>query len=145
MTENAAGGGATLLAIFSGRSLAVSAFAATRPTSPTVNSRWRQTDWSYWYGKPRWTRCAIAFAAGVVSIATYGRSDLLILGLLALSGAQLALWAFLRRDVLTHPVLPTDIAFWFDRATTSAALAGGLVTVVLAVQALLRRPNAAAA
>jgi len=91
-----------------------------------------------------WLLPAVAFAAGVVSIATYGRSDLLILGLLALSGAQLALWGFLRRDVFTHPVLPTDIAFWFDRAATGAAVAGGTVTVVLAVQALLARPTEAA-
>lgn len=85
-----------------------------------------------------WLMPAIAFGAGVVSIATYGRSDLLIRGLLALSGAQLALWGFLRRDVLTHPVLPTDIAFWFDRAATAAALVGGTVVTILAVQSLLQ-------
>lgn len=86
-----------------------------------------------------WLMPAVAFAAGIVSIATYGRSDLLVRGLLALSGVQLAIWGFLRRDVFTHPVLPTDIAFWFDRATTAAALVGGGAIVVLAVQSLLTR------
>ena len=87
-----------------------------------------------------WLMPAVALVAGIVSIATYGRSDLLIKGLLAVSGAQLALWGFLRRDVLTHPILPTDIAFWFDRAATAAALVGGGLIVVLAVQSLLSRP-----
>ena len=87
-----------------------------------------------------WLMPAVAFVAGVASIATYGRSELLVTGLLALSGAQLAIWGFLRRGVFTHPVLPTDVAFWFDRAATGAALIGGGAIVVLAVQSLLTRP-----
>lgn len=84
-----------------------------------------------------WLMPAIALVAGLASIATYGRSDLLTAGLLALSGLQLALWAFSRRAVFSRAVLPTDVAFWFDRATTGAALAGGAVVTILAVRSLL--------
>lgn len=83
-----------------------------------------------------WAMPTIALCAGVAAIATYGRSDLLVRGLLALSGAQLALWAVTRRAVFTHAVLPTDAPFWFDRAATGAAMAGGSAIVVLAVRSL---------
>ncbi len=87
-----------------------------------------------------WLMPAIALFAGIASIASYGRSDLLVAGLLAVSGAQLGTWAFMRRDVFTSPILPTDIAFWFDRAATGAALIGGGAIVFLVVQSLLSRP-----
>ena len=86
-----------------------------------------------------WLMPTVAIVAGVVAIATYGRSELLIRGLLALSGLQLAVWAFSRRTVFTRPVLPTDIAFWFDRAATGAALAGGSAIAILAIGSLLTR------
>ena len=84
-----------------------------------------------------WLMPTIALVAGIVAIATYGRSDLLARGLLALSGLQLAVWAYSRRAVFTRPVLPTDLAFWFDRAATGAALAGGTVIALLAIRSLL--------
>lgn len=87
-----------------------------------------------------WLMPAIALAAGIGAIVTYGRSELLVRGLLALSGLQLVVWAYGRRDVFSRPVLPTDIAFWFDRASTGAALAGGAVITVLAVRSLLVGP-----
>ncbi len=87
-----------------------------------------------------WAMPAIALVAGVVAIATYGRSPLLERGLLALAGLQLAFWAFSRRAVFSRPVLPTDVAFWFDRATTGAAFAGGAVVALLAVRSLLVGP-----
>ena len=87
-----------------------------------------------------WLMPTVALIAGVASILSYGRSDLLVLGLLAVSGAQLAIWGFLRRDGFTRPILPTDVAFWFDRAATGAALIGGAAIVVLAVQGLLLKP-----
>ncbi len=87
-----------------------------------------------------WLMPVIALGAGIAAIATYGRSELLVRGLLALSGLQLAVWAFTRRAVFSRPVLPTDIAFWFDRASTGAALAGGAVIAVLAIRSLLVGP-----
>lgn len=84
-----------------------------------------------------WIMPTIALVAGITAIATYGRSELLVRGLLALAGVQLALWAFARRAVFSRPVLPTDLAFWFDRATTAAALAGGSLIAILAVRSLL--------
>lgn len=87
-----------------------------------------------------WLMPTIALAAGVATIATYGRSGLLGRGLLALSGLQLALWAFMRRAVFSRAVLPTDVAFWFDRAATGAALAGGALIAILAIRSLLVGP-----
>ncbi len=87
-----------------------------------------------------WLMPTIALAAGIGAIVTYGRSDLLVRGLLALSGLQLAVWAFSRRSVFSRPVLPTDIAFWFDRASTGAALAGGSIVAILAIRSLLVGP-----
>lgn len=87
-----------------------------------------------------WLMPAIALVAGVAAVATYGRSGLLTRGLLALSGLQLALWAFSRRAVFSRAVLPTDIAFWFDRAATGAALAGGALVALLAIRSLLVGP-----
>lgn len=89
-----------------------------------------------------WLLPAIAVASGIVSIATYGRSAILVSGLLALSGVQLLIWAELRRDGLTKPVLPTEIAFWFDRAVTAAALVAGAAIAFLAIRSLLRPPLA---
>lgn len=91
-----------------------------------------------------WVMPAIALAAGVAAIATYGRSDLLVRGLLALSGIQLAVWAYTRRAVFTKPVLPTDVAFWFDRASTGAALAGGVAVAILAIRSLLTESDTSA-
>jgi hypothetical protein len=94
-----------------------------------------------------WAMPTIALLAGLAAIATYGRSDLLVRGLLALSGLQLALWAFLRRSTFTTPVLPTDVPYWFDRATTGAALAGGTAVALLAIRSIMagigeQRPSA---
>jgi len=88
-----------------------------------------------------WIMPTIALLAGVAAIATYGRSELLIRGLLALSGLQLAVWAYSRRAVFTKPVLPTDVAFWFDRAATGAALAGGVAIALLAIRSMLTGPT----
>lgn len=87
-----------------------------------------------------WALPAVALSAGVVAIGTYGRSRLLVRGLLALSGVQLALWAWVRRTALTKPVLPTDLPAWFDRAVTAGAVSGGLVVAALAVWSLLAPP-----
>jgi hypothetical protein len=84
-----------------------------------------------------WLMPAVALVSGLAAVAVYGRSDLLVRGLLALSGAQLFVWALMRRAVFTHPVLPTDIAFWFDRAATGGALAAGGVVCLLAIRSLL--------
>jgi hypothetical protein len=91
-----------------------------------------------------WLMPGIALVAGAAAIATYGRSGLLVRGLLALSGAQLAVWAMARRGVFVHPVLPTDLTFWFDRAATGAALAGGTAAALLAIRSMLRHPATSA-
>jgi hypothetical protein len=88
-----------------------------------------------------WIMPGVALVSALVAIAVYGRSDLLLRGLLALSGAQLFIWAITRRAVFTRPVLPTDLAFWFDRAATGGALAAGGLVCVLAVRSLLAPPG----
>lgn len=93
-----------------------------------------------------WLMPTVALVSGLAAIAVYGRSELLLRALLALSGAQLFIWALMRRAVFTRPVLPTDVAFWFDRAATGSALAAGGVVCLLAIRSLLApapKPHAA--
>ena len=65
---------------------------------------------------------------------------------LGVTGAQLVVWGFARRDGLTHAVLPTSAPFWLDRLVTASALAGGAALLAIAVYELarsLRLPAAA--
>lgn len=87
-----------------------------------------------------WLMPALALAAALITIGIYGRSELVERGLVAFAGLQLALWAFLRRDGLTKAVLPTDLPFWFDRAVTAGALAGGVTVTVMVLLPLVRSP-----
>lgn len=95
-----------------------------------------------------WLLPVLAAVAMIAAIATWGWSDLLRDGLRALAALQLGIWAFRRRDVLTGAVLPTDLAFWFDRMTTTAVLVGSVVLLVATGRDLLRQqlptPTAAA-
>ena len=61
------------------------------------------------------------------------------------SVAALASWAVLRRDVLTHAVLPTDLAYGVDRAVTALALgiAVGVGLVLAWRPPTARRPSPA--
>lgn len=56
--------------------------------------------------------------------------------MLVVAGAQLAVWWFVRRTVLSHPVLPTSAPFWFDRAATAAVAASACVLVVTSIARL---------
>lgn len=71
------------------------------------------------------------------------RSPVMRLGLIVLAAAQLALWAYIRRLTFVRPVLPTDLAFWADRALSAAATSGALVlggAAVAGIARLLRQP-----
>lgn len=87
-----------------------------------------------------WLLPAIAAACVVVTIAIYGRSYLLERALVALAGALLVVWAWQRRDGLTRAILPTDLAFWFDRLVTSASLVGGALIASMSVWAMFSPP-----
>jgi hypothetical protein len=50
------------------------------------------------------------------------------------AGAELVLWAVLRRDWLTAAVLPTDAPFWLDRSVAVAVAVAGVALVALAVR-----------
>ena len=85
-----------------------------------------------------WLLPAVAAAAAVVAL-TLGRS-LVSHALVAVSGLQLALWAFLRRDGLVKALLPTDAPFWLDRGVTAAAAVVGLAGIVAGLLGMLRVP-----
>jgi hypothetical protein len=57
-----------------------------------------------------------------------------------LAAIQLALWVVLRRDGLTHSILPTDAPFWLDRGVTSAAAVVGALAAVGSLIAMFRTP-----
>ena len=85
-----------------------------------------------------WLLPAIASAVAIVAV-TLGRS-LVSHALVTLSGLQLALWAFLRRDGLVKALLPTDAPFWLDRGVTAAAAVVGLAGIAAGVLGMLRLP-----
>lgn len=55
-----------------------------------------------------------------------------VIGALA-SVAALSGWALFRIEVLTKPILPTDLPFWLDRGTTALALGLSVAAAYLAV------------
>jgi hypothetical protein len=87
-----------------------------------------------------WLLPAIGAGAAVVAI-TLGRS-LVSHALVVLSGLQLALWAFLRRDGLVKALLPTDAPFWLDRGVTAAAAIVGVAGIAAGTIGMLRLPAA---
>jgi hypothetical protein len=87
-----------------------------------------------------WLMPAIAAAVALVAV-TLGRS-LVSHALVVLSGLQLALWAFIRRDGLVKALLPTDAPFWLDRGVTAAAAVAGLAGIAAGVLGMLRLPAA---
>jgi hypothetical protein len=87
-----------------------------------------------------WLLPAVAAGAAVVAV-TLGRS-LVSHALVVLSGLQLALWAFLRRDGLVKALLPTDAPFWLDRGVTAAATVVGLAGIAAGTLGMLRLPAA---
>jgi hypothetical protein len=87
-----------------------------------------------------WLLPAIASAVAIVAV-TLGRS-LVSYALVTLSGLQLAMWAFLRRDGLVKALLPTDAPFWLDRGVTAAAAVAGLAGIAAGVLGMLRLPAA---
>ena len=87
-----------------------------------------------------WLLPAVAAAAAVVAV-TLGHS-LASYALVAVSGMQLVLWAFLRRDGLVKAQLPTDAPFWLDRGVTAAVAVVGVAGVVAGLLGMVRLPAA---
>lgn len=90
-----------------------------------------------------WLLPAIAVGCIVASIATYGRSRWLQLGLLALAALQVGLWALRRRSGLTKAVLPTDLPAGLDRFVTAAAGVAAVALLVWSLRELFRSPTPA--
>jgi hypothetical protein len=78
-----------------------------------------------------WALPVVALVAAIVGLVPAARRFALI-GTLA-SVASLSGWALFRLDVLTNPVLPTDLPFALDRATTAVALAVAAAAAYLTV------------
>lgn len=87
-----------------------------------------------------------AVALAGAALAWWWRSTMLAHGLVALAAMQLLLWAWVRRQTFTHPVLPTDAPFWLDRAVSAGAAAAAVVLLgasVAGLAAALRQPPTA--
>lgn len=77
-----------------------------------------------------WALPLVALVTALVGIATKGSSA--VVGSLA-SVAMLSGWGIFRFAVFTKPVLPTDLPFWLDRATTAAGIGAAIAVAYLAV------------
>ena len=72
---------------------------------------------------------ALVTAVGALALARKGTGVVLALA----SVASLSGWALFRLQVLLKPVLPTDVPFTLDRATTGLALGVSVAAAVLAI------------
>ncbi len=87
-----------------------------------------------------WALPVVALAAAVIGLLPWTRRFALI-GTLA-SVASLSGWALFRFEVLTKPVLPTELSASLDRATVAVALGVAVATAFLAVTTgALRLPD----
>lgn len=78
-----------------------------------------------------WALPAVALVAAVVALARARTGTGVVLALASV--ASLSGWALLRIQVLLKPVLPTDLPFALDRATTALAVGASVAAAVLAV------------
>lgn len=101
-------------------------------------------------GAITWLLPLVALAVVVGALVVVGRGlaalplrMLAVPAALALAGAELLLWAWLRRLVLTRALVPTSAPAWIDRAVVAGAVVVGLAAVVGAVLSLgaLRPPT----
>lgn len=83
-----------------------------------------------------WLLPALALTATLITIALYGRSRFVEVGLLMVALAQLTIWAYLRRDGLSAAIVPTELPFWIDRGVTAAVLLGAPILFVGALRSL---------
>lgn len=77
-----------------------------------------------------WMMPVLALTAAIGVIAIYRRSFWTELGLQAVAGSLLVVWAFRRRGHLTAAIVPTDLAPTLDRAITAGVLIGALLVLV---------------
>jgi hypothetical protein len=91
-----------------------------------------------------WLLAAAALVPALVAVVAWRRpragGGILVPALVALAGAELALWGWYRREGLSRAILPTDVPFAFDRFVTAAAIAAGLVGLGVALWSLLGSP-----
>jgi hypothetical protein len=79
----------------------------------------------------QWALPTVALVTAVVGLLPFTRRFALV-GALA-SVATLSAWSLFRLDVLTNPVLPTDLPFWLDRVTTALSITISVAAAYLTV------------
>lgn len=102
-------------------------------------------------GPPLWDwalplAAVVALVVAVVPSARRRLGHFAVPALVGLAGAELAVWAWLRRGVVSAALLPTRAPAWMDRVAVAAAAGAGVATVVVAVAHMAResaRPNRA--
>jgi hypothetical protein len=85
---------------------------------------------------------AFSVVAAIIGLVLH-RKPFGVIAILA-SLASLAGWAIMRISALVHPVLPTNLPFWLDRASTAVAVGIAVAAAVLAVRSgllVLRLPD----
>jgi hypothetical protein len=78
-----------------------------------------------------WILPVVAAGAAAAAVVRARKASAVVLALASV--ATLSGWALLRLQVLTKPVLPTELPFAIDRATTTAAVAAAIGAAYLAV------------
>lgn len=86
-----------------------------------------------------WAFPAVAVVAAVAfAVARRRPAGLLEHAALLLAGVNLVVWGWQRRDGFDKALLATNAPGWLDRATSAAALGGGLVAASIGLAALVR-------
>ncbi|MGI9646129.1 MAG: hypothetical protein ACR2O6_12555, partial [Ilumatobacteraceae bacterium] len=77
---------------------------------------------------------ALATVGAVVGIVAARRGARFVAwAAVLLTGVELAIWGYIKRDGLSAALIPTEAPGWFDRLATTTALTGGVGLAALAV------------
>ncbi len=81
-----------------------------------------------------WLLPALATVGAAVAVVAVRRGARFVAwAAVLLTGVELAMWGFIKRDGLSAALIPTDAPGWFDRFATATALTAGTGLAVLAV------------
>lgn len=91
-------------------------------------------------GRPAtwWLLPTVGMLAIAVAVTLFGRFATLTPAMTALAAMQVGLWAVVRSEGLSRPVLPTVLPAAFDRGVTAAVLVGSTIIGIAALVRLVR-------